>query len=189
LETDLREVGDDQHLELWDRDTLIAEADAAEVVADPIPFVDLERARDAGGAYPGADSALYNTCFGCGSAREDGLHIGPGPVSEGLVACVFEPRGRVAPEWIWAALDCASGWAWPMHETPLVTGRLTGGLLVEEPLDPAGPYVVVAAQLERAGRRRISASALFTAAGARVAALRGTWLTLDPSQIPELPLR
>lgn len=186
LETDLREVGDDHHLELWDQQTLIAEGDAVDVVADPIPFVGLERAREAGRAYPGAETALYNMCYGCGWARDDGLHIGPGPVADGLVACVYEPRGRVAEEWIWAALDCASGWAWPMHEIPLVTGRLTGGLLVDEPLDPAGPYVVVAAQLEQVGRRRISASAMFTAAGHRVAALRGTWLTIDLSQLPQV---
>jgi hypothetical protein len=179
LETDLREAGDDQHLELWDGVRLIAEADAVEVAVDPVPFVDLEQARAAGRHYPGAASDLYDGCFGCGHARPDGLRIGPGPVSEGLVACVYEPRGRVAPEWIWAALDCASGWAWPMHETPLVTGRLTGGMLEQEPLDPSGPYVVVAAQLERRGRRRISASAMFTAAGHRVAAVRGTWLTMD----------
>lgn len=178
LETQLREVGDGRHMEFWDGQTLIAEASAVDVVPDPIPFIDIERARIAGRGYPGAVPNPYETCFSCGRVRHDGLGIGPGPVSDGLVACVWQPRGRVAKEWIWSALDCATGWAWPLQETALVTGRLTGGVLTDAPLDPADPYVVVAGQLESVGRRRISAAALFTTGGRRVAAVRGTWLEM-----------
>ncbi len=180
LETDLEERAADDRIELWDGDRLIAEAGALEqVVADPVPFVGLEQAETASGAYPGRLATdEYGTCFSCGWLRDDGLGIHPGPVGEGLVACVWHPRGRVAEEWVWSALDCVSGWAWPLGETLLVTGRLTGGMLVEEALDPAGPYVAVGAQLQRQGRKHISAAALFTPGGMRVAAIRGTWLKL-----------
>ena len=178
LETELDERLTDRHIELWDGDVLVAEADAVEVVADPVPFVPLERALTASHGFQGAVPSVYNSCFSCGWERTDGLRIYPGPVSDGLVACVWEPRGRIAEEWIWSALDCVSGWAWPMVETPLITGRLTGGILVDQPLDPVGPYVAVGAQLEQSGRKHISAAALFTAGGLRVAAIRGTWLSI-----------
>lgn len=178
LETDLAEPLTEQHIELRDGDRLIAEADAVEVVADPVPFVPLERARAASRDFAGAVPSVYNSCFSCGWERSDGLRVYPGPVAEGLVACVWEPRGLIAEEWIWSALDCVSGWAWPMVESPLVTGRLTGGILLDEPLDPVGPYVAVGVQLEQSGRKHISASALFTAGGLRVAAIRGTWLSI-----------
>jgi hypothetical protein len=178
LETDLEErlVGD--HLEFWDGSLLIAEADAAEIEVDPVPFVSLEAAAAAAKGFPGAVPNPYETCFGCGRLRADGLGIGPGPVGKDLVACVWYPRGRVAQEWLWSALDCASGWAWGIGEMPLVTGRLRGGLVTDAPLDPADPYVVVAAQLEQTGRKYVSAAALFTAAGQRVAAVRGTWIRM-----------
>ena len=180
LETDLEERVTDAHIQLWDGDRLIAEADALDqVVADPVPFVLLERAETASRRYPGQVATdEYGTCFSCGWLRDDGLGIRPGPVGEGLVACVWNPRGRVAQEWIWSALDCVTGWAWPLAETLLVTGRLTGGLLTDEALDPVGPYIAVGAQLRQEGRKHVSAAALFTAGGIQVAAIRGTWLKL-----------
>ncbi|HQR79071.1 MAG TPA: hypothetical protein PLT68_02505 [Actinomycetota bacterium] len=178
LETELTERLTGSHIELWDEDRLIAEADAADVVADPVPFVQLEQARLASQQFQGAVPSVYNSCFSCGWERADGLRVYPGPVADGLVACVWEPRGRIAEEWIWSALDCVSGWAWPMVEVPLITGRLTGGILVDQPLDPVGPYVAVGAQIEQSGRKHISAAALFTAGGLRVAAIRGTWLSI-----------
>jgi hypothetical protein len=147
-----------------------------EVNVDPVPFVRLEQAQAAQERFAGAVPNRYETCFGCGRLRDDGLHIHPGAVSEGLVACVWQPRGRVAQEWVWAALDCTSGWAWPIGEVDLVTGRLTGGMLDNEPLDPVGPYIAVGAQISSQGRKHLSAAALFTPAGHRVAGVRATWL-------------
>lgn len=180
LETELEERLDGGHLGLWDGDRLIAEADALDhVAADPVPFVPLDRAAEASAAYPGqVISDEYGTCFSCGWLRDDGLGIRPGRVGEGLVACLWDPRGRVAQEWVWSALDCVTGWAWPLGQTVLVTGRLSGGLLSDEPLDPAGPYIAVGAQLGQEGRKHFSAAALFTPGGWQVAALRGTWLRL-----------
>jgi hypothetical protein len=176
LEVDLEERVTGEHIEIWRDDQLIAEADSVDVVADPIPFVALPQAQAAQQDFAGSVPNRYETCFGCGRLRDDGLGIHPGPVRDGLVACVWHPRGRIAPEWIWTALDCASGWAWPIGSRSLVTGRLAGGLLMDPPFDPAGPYVVVGAQLGQEGRKYFSGSALFTASGQRVAALRATWI-------------
>jgi hypothetical protein len=176
LDAELREEYDGTHLSVWADDVLVAEADPVEVNVDPVPFVRLEQAQDAQERFAGAVPNRYETCFGCGRLRDDGLRIHPGAVSEGLVACVWLPRGRVAQEWVWAALDCTSGWAWPIGEVDLVTGRLTGGMLDTEPLDPVGPYIAVGAQISSHGRKHISAAALFTPAGHRVAGVRATWL-------------
>lgn len=176
LDTDLTERFDGTHLSVWDGDILIAEADPVQMSTDPVPFVRLEQAQAAQEGFPGAVPNQYETCFGCGRLREDGLRIHPGPVSEGLVASVWHPRGRVAEEWVWAALDCTSGWAWPIGDGNLVTGRLTGGMLESQPIDPVGPYIAVGAQLSSTGRKHISAAALFTPAGHRVASVRATWL-------------
>jgi hypothetical protein len=176
LDTDLVERVSGGHIEIRDGEVLVAEADATEPVADPVPFVPLDQAEAAGQRYPGRQPNPYEMCFGCGRLRSDGLGIGPGPVRDSLVACVWHPRGRIAPEWVWTALDCATGWAWHLDSVRLVTGRLTGGMLDEVPLDPAGPYVVVAAPIRQSGRRYISSASLFTPGGHRVAAVRGTWI-------------
>jgi hypothetical protein len=176
LEVELQEVIGDTHVEFRDGPRLIAEADAVELEPDPVPFVPLAAAAEAATRFAGAEPNPYETCFGCGRLRDDGLQIHPGAVRGGVVACVWHSRGRIAEEWVWTALDCASGWAWAIDEVPLVTGRLTGGLLTDAALDPADPYVVVGAQLQQAGRKYLSASALFTAGGLRVAGLRATWI-------------
>ncbi len=179
LEVDLKERRAGDHFEIWHDELLVAQADRAQVQPEPIPFVPLERATEAQRGFAGAVPNRYETCFGCGRLRSDGLGIHPGPAGKGVVACVWHPRGRVAEEWVWTALDCASGWAWPIGQADLVTGRLTGGMLVEEQLDPVGPYVVVGAQLGVSGRKHFSASALFTASGLRVASLKATWIRTD----------
>ena len=176
LDTDLREQYEDTHLSVWDGDMLVAEADPVDLIVEPVPFVSLEQAHAAQAGFAGAVPNRYETCFGCGRLRDDGLRIHPGRVSDGLVACVWHPRGRVAEEWVSAALDCTSGWAWPIGDMSLVTGRLTGGLLDSEPIDPVGTYIAVGAQLSSQGRKHISAAALFTPAGHRVAGVRATWL-------------
>lgn len=177
LGVDLAVLRRDDAVVLRDGNTVIAEATVEPLTPDPLPFVGLAAAEQAAAGYPGVQHGPYSTCFGCGWSRTDGLRIGPGPAGRGLVACVWHPKGRRAEEWLWTVLDCGSGWAWPMHEKVLVTGRLHGTVeIAPEDLDPADPMVVVAAPLEHSGRKYTSAASLFTPNGLRVAAVRATWL-------------
>ena len=109
----------------------------------------LEQAHGAGGSA-GAVPNRYETCFGCGRLRDDGLRIHPGRVSDGLVACVVAPRGRGGRG---MGVGGSGPHQWlgpqPIGDMSLVTGRLTGGLLDSEPIDPVGPYIAVGAQTEQ----------------------------------------
>lgn len=177
LGRDLRVAEEPDHVELFDEDLLLAEASMVDIPSDPLPFVGLSVALIAGQGYRGQGPNRYETCFGCGRLREDGLGVGVGPVTSRVSACVWHPRGRTATEWVWAALDCATGWAWPLDEVHLVTGRLQGEI-ADDPAgwDPAGPYVIVAGQIQQTGRKYLSAASVFSAGGQRLAWVRGTWI-------------
>ena len=81
----------------------------------------LAQAEHAAAAFPGFKSHLFPRCFVCGPAREagDGLRIFSSPLQgQTLHAAPWVPhesladdRGDVATEFLWAALDCPSGFA------------------------------------------------------------------------------
>ena len=61
----------------------------------------------------GAEEHEFPRCFVCGPLREpgDGLRILPGPVRDGVVAAPLDGRATVAPEIVWAAIDCIGAFA------------------------------------------------------------------------------
>ena len=187
LETQLREVGDGRHMEFWDGQTLIAEASAVDVVPDPIPFIDIERARIAGRGYPGAVPNPYETCFQLrpGAPRRARHRPGSGVRRVGRLRLAAARPGREGMDLVGSGLRHRLGLAAAGDRAgDRATDR---GVLTDAPLDPADPYVVVAGRLESVGRRRISAAALFTAGGQRVAAVRGRgskWPLLSPPARP-----
>ena len=75
--------------------------------------VSVEDAAEASKAYAGFEHHAYNSCFVCGPKRADGLRVYAGPVESrpGVVASPWTPAADVAPEVVWAALDCPGGWA------------------------------------------------------------------------------
>ncbi len=106
---------------LLDGDTVVATGapdDVALVVPDVVSFAEAEAASR---GYPGFGEHLFTRCFACGPSRAagDGLRIFPGPVpGRQVVAASWTPGaslthggGAVRPEFLWAALDCPSGWA------------------------------------------------------------------------------
>jgi len=110
------------------------------------------------------------------------------PLGDGdLVASPWTPpawaadeSGAVAPEFVWAALDCAGaigalGGAAP-DGPPYVLGRFAARQL--GPVRAGEPHVVTGWRLAAEGRRLLAGSALFTATGKAVGVARATWIRL-----------
>src|SRR4051812_6306820 len=135
---------------LKDGETLIAEAEAIQwespsaLVAKISEFT-FDDAAAAAERSPAFRNHPFPTCFVCGPQRApgDGLRIFPGPVQQeaGLLPGTFaapwipdaslaDAKGIIRDEFIWAALDCPTGFAcmFPSAGT-LVTGRLAAKLL------------------------------------------------------------
>ncbi|MBM4334539.1 MAG: hypothetical protein FJ108_01315 [Deltaproteobacteria bacterium] len=129
--------------------------------------------------------------FVCGPERApgDGLRIFPGVVpGSDRVAAIWRPDpslcgadGRVADEFLWAALDSPS--SFPLLEPegaralePLVLGRLCvrieGSLLARE------PALILAWPIALEGRRGVAGAALFDPSGRPVGLARATWISL-----------
>jgi hypothetical protein len=179
-----------------DGDVLIAEGASS----PGGPVLELPRpvtVRDARAAGLGSrlrshpDEHPFPTCFVCGPARRppDGLGIMPGPVAgRGLSADAWYPDetlaqagGELAPEFVWAALDCAGalgalGDAAP-DGPPYGLGRLAARQL--GPVRAGEPHVVAGWRLAAEGRKLLAGSALFTAAGKAAAVARATWIRLS----------
>jgi len=86
-----------------------------------------------------------------------------------------DASGRVPPEFLWAALDCAGGFAIMPPEDQLILlgelcARLDGDVKVGE------RCVVVAWPLGVEGRKRLAGTAILSASGVPVAMARATWI-------------
>ena len=151
----------------------------------PVGFADAEAAAL---GYPGFRDHAFPRCFACGPARApgDGLRIFPGPVAErGLVAAPWVPDASlvddgatVRPEFIWAALDCPSGWA-PIVAAggqPMLLGELA--VRLSGRVRPGERCVVVGWTLGGEGRKRFAGGALFGEDGAACAVGLATWITI-----------
>jgi hypothetical protein len=136
------------------------------------------------------DEHPFPPCCVCGPARRppDGLGIMPGPVAGRCLSAdawhpsesLAQPGGDLAPEFVWAALDCAGaigalGGAAP-DGPPYVLGRFAARQL--GPVRAGEPHVVTGWRLAAEGRRLLAGSALFTATGKAVGVARATWIRL-----------
>lgn len=188
LGRELRVQREDQRVELFDGDDLIAVAtpDTVQVdIPEPISFDAAERASS---RYPWRHRHPYPTCFVCGPSRDegDGLRIFPGPIEDGsLYAAPWTPeqsladvQGNVRDEFVWAALDCPSGIVTDLFgEVGLILlGRLAADLL--QPVRAGLSYVIQAWPVTRNGRKLNTASALFSAEGDLCAVARAVWIEL-----------
>lgn len=175
-----------EHVRVVHAGAIVAEARPTHVdAADVPPPVALDAAERASRGYPGFEGHAFPTCFACGPDRVpgDGLRIFPGPV-EGtdIVAASWTPSGDlgdpVEDVFLWAALDCPSGWAvLARHRAVGVLGRMA---LVRVGDVRAGvPHVVTGwATAEPDGRKLFSGSAVFDHDGGVLAVARATWITI-----------
>ncbi|WP_084961053.1 hotdog fold domain-containing protein [Thermoactinospora rubra] len=165
---------------------VLAEAVPVPQEPEPAPFVPLERAAEAGAAFPGLDGHPFPRCFVCGFREEgDGLRIHPGPTSTpGVFAAPWHvpavPAGHAAAplplSQVWGALDCVSAWVHLRPGDVALLGRLTGR--VRRPVFPGRTYVVTARHRGVERRKLFAASAVYEPDGTLVAAARATWIAV-----------
>ena len=179
---------DDGQVEVTFDGAVVARArpiDAVDVHPPVIPS--LAEAREASRRHPGHGRAsLFSDCFVCGSQRHDGMgiHFGPLRGQPGVTAAVFLPDatipnrgGVVAPDMVWAALDCPSYtpalWDW---ERPSLLARLAVERL--DCVEVGEPVIAVGWHRSSEGRKHHTASALVSTDGRVLARARALWITL-----------
>lgn len=166
---------------------LIATATAHVVQADVPQAPSWVEAFGASQHFAGFSKHVFPTCFVCGPAREpgQGLRIFPGSVpGTSLLAAPWRPdrsladgSGTIRPEFIWAALDCPGYFASLSPRTALL-GELS--VHVDRTVRIDEPCVVIAWQIQAAGRKHRTGTALFNADGERCALGVATWIELKP---------
>jgi len=199
-ELTVRADSDAGTLSLCDGEQVIAQAQpqALELTL-PAP-VFLAEARALSPRFRGFEAHAFPGCFVCGPEREpgDGLRIFPGATEDGSrVASPWRPDptlagkdGCVRPRFVWAALDCPSGWAY-LHPggRVAVLGQLA--VHIEVPVPVAQDLVVVGWPIDdptadpsadpttNMGRKHRCGSALFSADGEPLAWAAATWFDVD----------
>jgi hypothetical protein len=171
---------------VFDGDLKVAQAqpaDAADFARDGIPSpVTYAAALAAAAGYDGLRDHPFPTCFSCGTAREpgDALCLRPGPVEGTHVHAAAWVPTEVAPEIVWAALDCPGAWALGVGGRPMVLGTMTASI---DRLPTVGQeHVVVAWALGSEGRKHRCGTALFHG-GELLAHAEATWIAVDPTSI------
>ena len=190
----------DGGVELRDNEMTVATGRAARLADQEIPAVTFSEAEDAVRRTPyDENNHKLPMCFVCGPARADGdgLRIFAGPLptriesKTGAFAASWVPYsnlaaddGRVAPEFVWAALDCPTGYAGlgARHfgmsgaETILL-GRMSAR--IDDRPRPGDRCIIVAWPTSREGRKLFTGGALLQSDGKLLAVTQATWLMVD----------
>jgi len=182
LETGMTIEDADFGVRLVNDATLVAEARPGRPAIDVPPALGVAAAERASESFVGAADHPFPTCFGCGPEHAEGLHIFPGPAGpDGLLAAPWTPApdlatdGVVDPVFVWAALDCPSGFACIPPGTASVLATMTAEL--EAPVHAGETYVVTAWPISHDGRKHRGGAALHDASGTRVAVADTLWIT------------
>jgi hypothetical protein len=160
---------------LSDGGVVLAHAEPAILQLEPPAPPSYAEAQWASERYLGFTEHTAPECFVCGPAREwgDGLAIFPGPLpGRRMVAApwapdptLFDKRGLVRPEFVWAALDCPIGFALleAFGRRKATPTQLTANLI--RPLEVGERFIVVGWPFAAEGRSLIGASAIFSEHG------------------------
>jgi hypothetical protein len=200
LDLPLDLVAGEHGVELRNQATTFATGRKVRIEVPEIPMVNCSEAQDAVRRSPyDQDRHPLPMCFVCGPGRMhgDGLRIIPGPLpprrdcKTGTVVAPWVPHANLAGEdravagaFIWAALDCPTGFAGvgARHlgmtgtETVLL-GRLSAR--IERRPHPVDQCVIVAWPTGRDGRKLFASSALLSSHGELLAVAQATWLLVD----------
>jgi hypothetical protein len=187
-------------MELRKEKTTLAMGRRVQIDVPEIPMVSFREAQDAVRRSPyDAGRHPLPMCFVCGPARVhgDGLRIIPRPVpprvdcKTGTLAAPWVPctdladqDGAVAGEFVWAALDCPTGFAGVGAQHLGMTGAetiLLGRMSarVERRPYPDDQCIIVAWPTGRDGRKLFANSALLSSDGKLLAAAQATWILVD----------
>jgi hypothetical protein len=168
-------------------DAVIAEARAADPAIDPPPPVSFADAGRAAARHNPDNVNFFPGCFVCGAGRAqgDGLRIFPGKHNDSdIVAAPWIPTpdlanadGLVAPEFLWAALDCPSYFAQPLAGKKVaLLGRFTAAIRARP--KPGEKLTIAAWPMGADGRKHFGGSTIFRADGAPLATARSVWIEL-----------
>ena len=164
--------------------SVVAWARVSEVALQVPTAPTFEEAEAAARGYRGFQSHPFPTCFVCGPERApgDGLRVFAGALGrDKAVAAPWIPdasladgKGRVKPEFLWAALDCPGAFSFEHPgDAAAVLGEMaaqvTGSAQVGE------RCVVIGWELGREGRKHHTGTALFSESGERIGVARATW--------------
>ncbi len=165
---------------------LVAEGRMVDWELEVPPPPTMDEGADASTHYVGFDRHEFPTCFTCGPDRDDGLGIWPGKVTgSDLVASPWAaPAGvrviasHLAPEIVWAALDCPGAWVGARDITidPVVLGRMAARILAPLPTD--GSFLSYAWALGEEGRKSYAGTAIADESGRVLAYARQTWISV-----------
>ena len=173
---------------LSDRGTRIATALPAVVDFAVPPAVPFAAAHAAATGFKGLRNHAAPRCFVCGTARAagDGLRIFAGALPQPALAQVAAPwvpdsalagtRGRVRPEFLWAALDCPGYYAVTPDARMMLLGRFACRIDGEIAVGEA--CVVAGWRVGGVGRRHQAATVLYGGDGAVRARALATWVEL-----------
>lgn len=195
LDTPITVSRTDQAVELHLDDRLLGQAQPKPLDLEVPPLPEpLELGGDPVDA-PGRpqEFAPFSTCFVCGKDRShpDGLCIHPRQVvgRDDMVAAHWALHaglagtdGSVAPEFLWAALDCPGYFACAPGEAALLA-RLT--VAIRSSLPAEGEATVIGWNLGGAGRKRRCGTAVFAPDGTLVAKAEGLWVAVDPASLAD----
>ena len=176
----------DGTVELLRGDALVATGIAGRPDVDVPAAPDVATAVAASAGYRGhdPDQHPWPSCYVCGPHRDDGLRVFAGPLGSGpVIAGTWNPRREhayrsvVMPRFVWAALDCPSGFATMPPGEQVVLASMT--LALRTTVLAGRPHVVTAWPLGSEGRKHRAAAALHDARGRLVASATALWITLD----------
>ena len=188
LDTELQIVHDSDGARLLQGDTLLGSARPYQLELTPPAAISLADAEAARPRFSGYEEHGLPGCFVCGTNRceHDGLLLHTGPVTgrDSTVACPWTPDstldagdGTVAPEFIWAALDCPGYFAVREHAGTALLGRFAAHL--ERPIKVGEQLVVAGWAIAHDGRKHQAGTALYDAAGQPVGWAEATWISLQ----------
>jgi hypothetical protein len=189
---------DDGRRELRDGGKLVAAGRSANVELAYIEKASFEEAWEAA-RQPPVDEHPLPTCFVCGPARAegDGLRIFAGPLKRQsgnavtVLAATWTPAsilagedGFVAPEFLWSALDCPTGYACSYDSAsnnfdriPILLGRMSAR--IDRRPRPGERCVITAWSTRHDGRKRFAEASAHREDGALLAVARATWIAVD----------
>jgi len=136
--------------------------------------------------YPGFREHAFPDCFVCGPHRRrgDGLRIFPGMLDTGIVAAPWLPAddldggdGKVAVEFLWAALDCPGYFAVSGARRVMVLGEMQAH--VDRRVHVGEPCTVIGWKTGADGRKHYAGTAIFDEDGELCARARATWIGLE----------
>ncbi len=184
LDTPLDAVENDDRLELRQGDKVLAYAEPATLSLRIPPAPSYVDALEASRRYIAFGRHFFPQCFVCGTerARGDGLRIFAGANRAGsLVAAPWVPDlslphedGKVAAEFMWAALDCPGYFAARDDGVPMLLGEYTAHVDRRVHIDE--PCVVIGWKIAVSGRKYEVGTALFDEDGELCGRAHATWI-------------